>query len=118
MHKELGKIESVHFGYGGYQDCQIVFELRLKVRTLNSHKVFECGWGHLTREDLVKAGSNYKWTHDDRIKQIGNATWEVFTLMKAAKVKSFDELVGVPIEATFDSPCGRLLSVRPLEEVL
>jgi hypothetical protein len=92
--KEFGKITSAKFGWGGYQDAQ--FGLSLTIGGPN--------WG---TGDFHGAWGN----------RPHHADWSLLrdTLTKAKK-HSVDELVGVPIEATFDSM--RLTSWRILEEVL
>lgn len=118
MHTELGKIQSARFGFGGYQDAQIVFEFALGGKGWGVVKTFECGWGHPGEEELRKPDSTYKWTHADRISGIGNAGWEVVQLMKKASVQTLDELVGIPIKAHFDSMGGRIVNFEILEDVL
>lgn len=118
MHKEIGKITRAKFGLGGYQDCQVVFEFQLGGSGWGTCYTYECHWGHVSEEDLKKPDSNYKWTHEQRIESIGKQAWEVIKLMKSAKVDSLDKLNGLPIEATFEGPCGRILSFRILTEVI
>lgn len=117
-HKELGKITRVKFGFGGYQDCQIVFEIEVGGRGWGSCMTYECGWSHVSKEELEKNGHRYQWTHEGRIKQIGEKAWEVVELMKKAKVESLAMLEGIPIEATFDGPFGKIRAIRVLEEVI
>lgn len=118
MHTELGKIRKASFGYGGYQDCQIVFSFELGGEGWGTTQTFECGWCHVSKEELEKPGSSYKWTHESRIKQIGEKAYEVFQIIRDAKKKSLDELEGVPIRAYFDSPVGRIIKFEILKEVL
>jgi hypothetical protein len=118
MHMELGKIQKATFGHGGYQDVMVTFRLQIGGKGWGSCKEFIGGWGHVSKEELAKPDSNYKWTHEERIKGIGEAAWEVWELMKKAKVDSFDKLEGVPIRAYFESPCGQLVRIEVLEEVL
>lgn len=118
MHTELGKIKKATFGYGGYQGVMVTFRLDIGGKGWGSAKEYVGGWGHVSKEDLAKPGSTYEWTHEQRIKGIGEAAWEVFQLMKKAKVDSLDKLEGIPIRAKFDSPCGQLMSIEVLEEVL
>jgi hypothetical protein len=117
-HKELGKVRSVHFGYGGYQDVQVVFRIEIGGKDWGSCLEYEGGWGHVSEGELLKPNSSYKWSHADRVKGIGEAAWKAFELVREAGVKSFKDLVDIPIEATFDGPFGKLKSVRVLKEVL
>lgn len=119
MIEKLGKITDAKFGFGGYQDVQIVFsfELTMGSSTCTWHTI-ECGWGHVSKEELSKPGSIYKWTHEDRIKQLGEASWKVFELIKKAKVKSLSGLVGIPVKVFFESEFGPNKGFEILTEVL
>jgi hypothetical protein len=102
MEKKLGKIESVRFGHGGYQDACIGLSVTL-------------GNGSWDPE-MIKCTEHTKWTEEDRTNNIGEAVRFVSKLLKEAKVDSVDKLKGVPVEVTFD---GNLLKEwRVLTEVL
>jgi hypothetical protein len=107
MIEELGKITSANFGYGGYQDAQIVFRFELGGKGWGCTQTFECGWGHMSEEEVNK-DKHIKWTHEDRIKNIGEKAWQVFNIIKAAKVNTLKELEGKPIRAFFEEQCPRL----------
>lgn len=114
---ELGKIEKAKFGFGGYQGVQIVFSFDLKLANgCSVTETFECGWGHISEEELL-TDSSIKWTHGDRLATLAKKTWDVVKLLKAAKVDSLDKLAGIPIEATFDVT-RRITGFRILTEVL
>jgi hypothetical protein len=105
--KEFGKITSAKFGWGGYQDAQ--FGLSLTIGGPNwGTGDFHGAWGNRPH--------HADWSLEDQKKQFGDACLFLRDTLTKAKKHSVDELVGVPIEATFDSM--RLTSWRILEEVL
>ena len=93
----LGKIESVDFEIGGYQDCMIQFRFTLSFGGYGSIKTFGQSWSHVTEEELNEPNSRYKWSHEGRLKDIGQAGWTVINLMKDAKVNSLSSLKGKPV---------------------
>lgn len=106
--KELGKISHVRFGFGGYQDVQ--FGLSITVECSGSGaSTFDGFWGH-------ERSSHAKWTEEDRIRGLGEATNRLRELLIQAKKQTVDQLRGVPVEVTWDG--GMLKSFRVLTEVL
>lgn len=111
MEKKLGKIQSVKFGHGGYQDACIGLSVTLS----------DGGWGvgdfKGTWDPEMVASSEYtKWTEEDRTKGFDETMRFISKLLKDAKVETVDKLKGIPIEATFD---GTLLKEwRILTEVI
>jgi len=111
MEKKLGKIQSVEFGIGGYQDAMIGIHV-----TLGGD-----GWGvgHSTSEwdaNIIDCTEHSKWTEADRSRKYDEIIRYISGLLKQAKVGSVDKLKGIPIECTFD---GNLLKGwKILEEVL
>lgn len=105
--KEIGKIESIDFGMGGYQDAMIGFRVTL------SGKGWGCGdW----RGPWARWHEGCKWTVEDQTKQAGEAVLWMRDILKAAKKSSMAQLVGVPVEVTFEN--YTLKSWRILDEVL
>lgn len=107
--KELGKIQKVHFGLGGYQDAQVGLWL-----TLGGE-----GWGVGTGEIggwSFPPDTHAKWTLEDRSESYALMVRKILDLLKAAKVDSIDRLQGKPVECTFDGMT--LESYRILTEVL
>lgn len=43
------------------------------------------------------------WTEEDRLLELGRAWMEVNTLMTMAKVTQVKDLVGIPVEVTFEN---------------
>lgn len=111
MEKKLGKIQSVKFGIGGYQDCM-----------LGIHFVLGDGsWGiRDSRGDWdaerIKHTEYTQWTEEDRNKKYSDIMRYVSKLLKDAKVDSIDKLKDIPVEVTFN---GNILKEwRVLTEVL
>jgi hypothetical protein len=102
----LGKIEKITIGVGGYQDAMFGVTFNL------SSQQGSCVdfWGWFTTEPCTK------WTEEDRIKKMGESFWKLYGIMRDAKVNDTMDLVGKPIEIVFEN--GRLSSWRILKEVL
>lgn len=105
---ELGYIKQASFGYGGYQDAMIGLSITLGGKSWGvSH--FKGAWG-------IDRSEHAKWTENERHYQLGEACMFLRDLLQKAGKTSVSQLVGVPIEATFE---GTLLrSWRVLDEVL
>jgi hypothetical protein len=107
--KKLGKIEKVHYGLCGYDDCM----LGLKV-TIGGN-----GWGvgaDKAGHWIFEPSEHSKWTKEDQIKALGENALFISKLLTEAKVSSVDKLSGIPVECTFE---GMLLKDwRILTEVL
>lgn len=109
--KELGKITKAEFGIGGYQDAMI-----------GLHFAFDGdGWGTSTSEystwDLfIEPTENAKWTEKDRSEIFDKAVRKLSQLLSDSKKRHIGQLVGVPIEATFED--NMLKEWRILKEVL
>lgn len=115
---KIGVIEKAIFGIGSYQDSVIVFQFNIKMHGTCVNHIMECGWAHVSEDDLTRADSTYKWKHEDRIKQIGTKGWEVIKLMQDAKVSSLDALVGKPVEVSLEGEFGRCLGIKILKEAI
>jgi hypothetical protein len=108
MRKELGKIKRFDMGFGGYDDAMFGMSVTLG----------GVGWGvqdfdgTWTREP----DSNCKWTQEDQTAHWGKVCRRVADLMAKAKVKTCEEMIGTPVEVTFNG--NALQSWRILEEVL
>jgi hypothetical protein len=97
MEKKLGKIESVQFGLGGYQDCQLGLSITLG----------DGGWGvgdfrGNWDAQTIKWSETCKWTEEDRDKGYSETMRFLSKLLKESKVRSVDKLKGIPVEVTFD----------------
>jgi len=110
---QIGKIKSVSFGLGGYENSMLGLEVSLG----------GSGWGCMTSEmawdaNKVKVDKYACWTESDRAKQYSKIMYFLSDLLAKAKVNNVSKLKDIPIEATFDGPNGKLTSWRILEEVL
>lgn len=106
--KEIGKIERIEFGLGGYQDAQIGVSITLSGK----------GWGvdDFRGAWAIERPDYCKWTEADRIKQLGESVMWLNGILTDAKKSTVSQLKGVPVEATF---VGNMLKEwRVLTEVL
>lgn len=106
--KELGKISAASFGWGGYQDAQLGLSLAFSMKG-SGVNTFVGYWG-------MERGDYCKWTEEDRLRGLGEAVMKLGDLLSKSHNKDVTELVGVPVELTFDGNC--LKDWRLLEEVL
>lgn len=109
---KLGKIESVEFGLGGYNNDMLGLTIVISGK----------GWGVVPSEpqfwdsNLIEWNYRCKWTEDDRDKQFAIVMRRISDLLKDAKVDTINKLVGIPVEAIFNG--FNLKSWRILTEVL
>lgn len=108
MRKELGKIESAKFGLGGYQGVQFGVWFCIK-----SEGGSACNGQGVWTSEITE---NTKCTEKDRGKTLEEIMRYVMDLLEKAKVKNFNDLVGVPVEAIYDGQC--LKEWRILTEVV
>lgn len=110
MEKRIGKIQSISFGLGGYQDAQIGISV-----TLGSDKE---GWGVYDFKGYwaTVPSASCKWTGVDRELALGGTCMWLAGLLKSANKVKLEELKGVPVEVTFDG--NTLKEWRILTEVI
>ena len=112
IEKLLGKITSIHYGLGGYQDAQLGLSITLEGK----------GWGISTfigiwdYSHISSPTEFHKWTEKDKTNELVEVNRKISELLKQAKVSTIDQLKNVPIEAKFE--CGTLKEWRILTEVL
>lgn len=112
--KELGKIEKVYFGYGGYQDAQFGLTVVLSFGGgYGCSDFIDGGWS----ED-VQVDKYTKWTEKDRQIKRADMVKKINKLLSDAKVKTVDQLKNKPIEVTSEGLGTRIESWRILTEVL
>jgi hypothetical protein len=108
MRKELGKIKSASFGWGGYQDVMLGFSVEL-----GGDGWGVCDfWGNWGTERTEYT----KWSEEERLKSLGETVMRLKGVFEDAKVTSVHKLAGIPVEVTFDG--NKLESWRVLKEVL
>lgn len=111
--KRLGKIESISFGLGGYQEAMLGLSL-----TLSSKE--EC-WGvgdfkGTWDYNLIECTEHCKWTEEDRSNIFLEIMKLISDLLRDAKVYKLNDLVNKPVECTFEG--NKLIEWRILKEVL
>lgn len=112
VEKLLGKIASIHYGVGGYQDVQLGLSITLEGKGWGT-TVFNGIWDY---SYIPSPTELHKWTEEDRTNQLIKINRNISELLKQAKVPTIDKLKNIPIEATFE--CGTLKDWRILTEVL
>lgn len=111
MEKRLGKITSVRFGHGGYQDAMLGLSITLGDGSWGVGD-FKGNWD----AELIKHTEHTKWTEEDRSKGYDETMRFISKLLKEANVDTVDKLKDIPVEVTFD---GNLLKEwRILTEVI
>jgi hypothetical protein len=110
--KELGKIESVKFGLGGYQDCCIGLSLYFK---LNGSGISDFV-GYWDTHRMGYDEQELKANESDRIAQHSKTMEYLSKLLNDANVDSVDQLKGKPVEVTIES--NQLKNWRILTEVI
>ena len=111
MEKILGKLESVKFGIGGYQDAMIGLHVTIDMKgsgVTYTKSAWDC--------NKVTWDEYCKWTEEDRSKQYDEIMRYLSDLLHKAKVNTVDQLRGIPVEATFEGMT--LKEWRILDEVL
>lgn len=103
----LGKIENVYFGMGGYQNAMLGVTFVLSTGNID----FKGYWGSDPDPDA-------KWGKEDQINALGNVALEIGNILRNAQVDTLDQLIGMPIEVTYDGVVGPMLNWRILHEVL
>lgn len=106
--KELGRIESIVFGFGGYQDAMAGFSVTLCGK----------GWGvgDFKGTWASSPSEGAKWTPGDQSHHFDTAFRWAMDLLRKARKSHLHELKGVPVEVTFEG--NVLASWRILDEVL
>lgn len=105
--KELGKIQSISMGMGGYQDAMFGVSITLGGK----------GWGVGDfKGTWANRTEGCEWTVADQRKIFAETMEWLRDLMAKAEVSKLSDLKGVPVEVTFD--VNTLHSWRVLEEVV
>jgi len=109
--KELGRIASVKFGIDGYQEAMIGLFVTLNFSG-GGTQVSECAWD----PSIVERSEHAAWTEEERGRKLEGIMRKVSELLKQAKVRDVNALVGIPVEV--ETRGLEVLSWRILEEVL
>jgi hypothetical protein len=111
MEKRLGKIKSVSFGFGGYQEAQFGLSVDLGGDGWGVTDFISGGWS-----ESITIGPHTQWTEQDRTNNRAEMVKRIDQLLREANCSSVDQLRGKPVEITFD---GNILKYwRILTEVL
>jgi len=102
------KISRAEFGYGGYQDAMVGVDF-----TFSSPG---CGCGDFWGTWAIERSEHAKWTEQSRIDTLGGVVMRLAKILDQAKKRHVGELVGVPVEVTFEG--NALKSWRVLTEVI
>jgi hypothetical protein len=105
---ELGRIQKITFGWGGYQDACLGFSVSLGGKAWGVMD-FKGAWG-------IERSDTCKWTEEDRLRQLGEACMWFRDLLKVSGKQDIHELKNIPVEVTFDG--NKMVSWRVLDEVL
>lgn len=105
---ELGKITHASFGFGGYQDAMLGLSISLGGKAWGCSD-FKGAWG-------IDRSEHAKWSEEDRLRDLGKACMFLKGLLASAHKQCVSDLVGLPIEATFNGT--KLESWRLLDEVM
>jgi hypothetical protein len=108
VNEQLGKIKSIRFGYGGYQDAMIGFTFELGGDSWGTID-FWGQWAYRSKDA--------KWTEEERALKMGEYCIKVKELLVKAKKQDLQDLKGVPVRVFFGGDL-RLSSWQLLEEVL
>lgn len=108
MRKELGKITSVNFGIGGYQDVMFGFFVQFQGEAWGVGDS-KCYW-------MDPPSEFAQWTVETQERAWVEAMRFLMQTLKDAKKMKIQDLVGVPVEVTFDGQ--KIHSWRVLKEVL
>lgn len=110
--KELGKIQRVRFGHGGYQDAMIGLTLTFGGDGWGVSAFVSGFWDPCE----MKHSEHCKWSEADRTKAQADLVVKISELLRDAKVNDVTKLLNVPVEVTFD---GMMLkNWRILTEVI
>lgn len=105
MEKELGKISAVSFGRNSDRPFMFGLELNFSGK----------GWGTFTTIG-ANMSDDCKWDEDERNAAFFDVCKRINKLLEDASVNSVHELVGIPVEVTFEN--HTLRDYRILTEVL
>jgi len=109
--KHLGKISSITFGLGGYQESMLGLHICFD---------FDCSGICTTKStwdwETVKHTENCKWTEQSRLDKYAEIMCYISTLLKDAKVRDISQLKNIPVEVRLDG--NSFYDFRILKEVL
>lgn len=112
--KKIGKILSVSFGFGGYQDAMLGLSVEMGSENGGGNwsvNDFRGGWGpHIVPNEITK------WTESGRSERYATVVRFIGDLLTQAKKNKLSDLKGVPVEVELNS--NTLKSWRILTEAI
>lgn len=108
---ELGKIESIRFGIGGYNEAMIGIGFTLSFGSSGCSD-----WKGPFDPNIIECTDDCKWDEKYRNEQMVEVMRFVSDLLHKAKVRQVTDLAGIPVEVVTEN--NTLKSWRILEEVL
>lgn len=108
----LGKIQTVKFGLGGYDDCMIGLTIDFRFNGCHGVADFKGTWC----PGVVDAGKYSGWSEEDRSRSFDELMRFIAKLLLDTKRKDISELSGAPVEIEIEG--NVLQSWRILTEVL
>lgn len=112
IEKFLGKITDFEFGITGYQDAMLGYNVVFSFDTCSSVNTSNGFWDC----NLIKHTKGAAWDEARRDEAYAKIMRDLSDILKAAKVKHTDQLIGKPVEITYKN--STFSSWRILEEVL
>jgi len=109
--KYLGKIDSINFGLGGYQESMLGLHICFSFDKCSFICTSNSYW-----DTTIECGERAKWKESDRFNKYASIIYKVSELLKQAKVRDISKLKNIPVEIKMDG--NSLHSWRILEEVL
>jgi hypothetical protein len=109
--KELGKITSCEFGFGGYQDAMMGLKLSFLGPWGGCGSFISGGW-----QASITVGEYTKWTDEERNQQRVEMVEKIDKILSDAKVDSISQLKGMPVECEIEG--NTIKDWRILTEVL
>lgn len=112
IEKFLGKITDFKFGITGYQEAMLGYNVHFSFDTCSSTSTSNGFWDC----NIIKHTEGSAWDETRRDEAYAKVMRDLSDILKAAKVKHTDQLVGKPVEIIYKN--GTFNSWRILEEVL
>lgn len=109
---KLGKIISVSFGYGGYENACLGLTIVLGSEKAWVTQEFSGTWD----SELYKPTEYTEWTEEDRDRTYSQTMRYLSKLLRDANVSSVEQLKNVPVEVKFKE--NKLYQWRILREVI
>ncbi len=95
MEKMIGVIDSVRFGFGGYQEAMFGLTLSFSADGYGVETFLQGGW-------TTEITKSTKWTEIDRGCAQAAMCSKLIKILRDAKVGDVSKLKGKPVELTFD----------------